>query len=264
MMKALFLFLIMTLFVGCKPKESNMTNIVFLHHSTGQSIWYGKTNRYIRKLTNRSDVGVYFRNYNRKNRTKYKIENLIFPQAAPYGWKNYPFDYYNIWVKNAGEQTYMNEPTLELLARDYDIVIFKHCYPVSNIDEDTGAPNIDSERKSLENYILQYQALKTKMHEFSSTKFIIWTPAVQVKNNITTEEAQRTKQFVDWIKNKWDEPGDNIFVWDFYQLETEGGLYMADRNAAGPSDSHPTVEFAARVAPLFAQFIIDVAEGIHQ
>lgn len=83
----------------------------------------------------------------------------------------------------------------------------------------------------------------------------------EVKNNIIPEEAQRTKSFVAWIKNTWDEPRDNIFVWDFYQLETEGGLFMADKNAAGPSDSHPTVEFAAHVAPLFAQFIIDVADG---
>ena len=127
--------------------------------------------------------------------------------------------------------------------------------------EDTGIPDIDSEDKRVENYKLQYAALKSKMHEFPDNKFIVWTPAVHVKNNITLEEAQRTKTFYEWIKDEWDEKGDNIFLWDFYDYETEGGLYLLDEYATGVDNSHPNKEFAGRIAPLFAQFIIDVVEG---
>lgn len=260
-MKTLTFLLIIILFSGCKSKHSEMTRIVFLHHSTGQAIWYGNTNRVIRKLTNRSQVVEYVKRHNKKHNTNFQIEDLTFPQATPYGWENYPYDYYNIWVKNAGEEPFMKEPTLEILTKRFDIIIFKHCYPVSNITEDTVAPDANSEIRSLDNYKLQYQALKSKMHEFDKNKFIVWTPAVQVQHNITSEEAQRTKAFADWISNEWDETGDNIYVWDFYQLETEGNLYLSDKYATGPKDSHPNKEFAARVAPLFAQFIIDVAEG---
>ena len=52
--------------------------------------------------------------------SKYFIEEKIFPKAEPYGWNNYPYDYYNIWVKNAGEQPFMEEPTLEILTKEYD------------------------------------------------------------------------------------------------------------------------------------------------
>jgi hypothetical protein len=255
------LILIAGLLIGCESKQEDMTKIIFLHHSTGRVVWLGKTNPYVSKLLKKSDVKTAINKYNRKNNKNFQITDLNFPAMDPYGWKNYPFDYYNIWVKNAGGKPYMNEPTLEILTEIYDVIIFKHCYPVSKILEDTGNPNIDSEEKRLENFKLQYLALKNKMHEFPGNKFIVWTPAVHVSNNITPDEAQRTKEFYDWITNEWDEKGDNIFLWDFYMYETEGGLYLLDKYASGGSDSHPNQQFGSRIAPLFAQFIIDVVEG---
>ena len=125
----------------------------------------------------------------------------------------------------------------ELLTKEYDVIIFKHCYPVSLIQADISSPDADSDIKSVENYQSQYAALKTKMHEFHGTRFILWTPAVNTKHLMTEEEAVRTRQFRDWIVNEWDEKGDNIFVWDFYELETEGGLYLKDKNALSPVNS---------------------------
>jgi len=259
--RVLFFFLLSFFVISCKSKQGEMEKIVFLHHSTGQAIWYGNVNRYIRKLTNRSDVSTYFKKFNRKNKTDYQINELWFPQGITYKGTNNPYDYYNIWVKNAGNKPYMENPTLEILTKEYDIIIFKHCYPVSNISEDTGIPDIESDEKRIENYKLQYDALKKKMREFPGNKFIVWTPAVQVKNNLTSDEAQRTNVFYKWIINEWDEKGDNIYIWDFYKHETEGGLYMIEEYASGNKDSHPNKKFAGRIAPLFAKFIIDVAQG---
>jgi len=58
--------------------------------------------------------------------------------------------------------------------------------------------------------------------------------------------------------NEWDEKGDNIFIWDFYKYETDGGLYLHDKYAYSPDNSHPNREFSARIAPVFSKFIIDV------
>ena len=238
-----------------------MKKIIFLHHSTGKSIWLGKTNRYINKLTGNSDVLKYFRDYNKKNSSDLHIEESVFPGKSPYGWKNYPYDYYNIWVKNAGNRPYLEEPTLEILTGKYDVIISKHCYPVSKILADTGTPDIDSDIRRLENYKLQYNALKKKMHEFPQTKFIVWTPAVPVKSQLHEDEAVRTREFYRWIMDEWDEKGDNIFIWDFYRYETEGSLYLLDKNAVGTANSHPGKDFAARVSPLFCKFVIDVING---
>ena len=110
--------------------------------------------------------------------------------------------------------------------------------------------------------MLQYNALKNKLYKFPDTKFIIWTPAVFVKNRITEDEAKRTQQFYRWLIDEWNEKGDNIYLWDFYQFETEGGLYLLDKYAEGPSNSHPSKEFSAKVSPHFSKFIIDVLNGL--
>jgi len=254
-----FLFIIWLLVINsCSSNQKKMRNIVFLHHSTGQSIWIGNTNIFHYKMTKKGDVQKFFENYNKKNNTNFEITELLFPKNSPYGWNNYPYDYYNIWVKNAGDKTYLEEPTLEILTKKYEVIIFKHCFPVSRILEDTGSPDINSDEKRLENYKLQYIALKSKMHQFPDNKFIVWTPAVCTKTQMTEDQAERTKQFYNWMINEWDEKGDNIFIWDFYKYETEGGLYLQDKNASNPDNSHPGKEFAGKIIPLFCKYIIDV------
>lgn len=223
-------------------------NIVFLHHSTGNVIW-------------KAGVKKWFKKYNKQTGTDYTITERAFPAESPYGWNNYPYDYWNIWVKNAGTSPFQGEPTLEMLTADYDLIVFKHCFPVSAVEEDTGTPDVGSSEKRIENYKLQYDALKKKMHEFPGTKFLVWTGAAQVRKATDEASASRAKRFFDWVKNEWDEPGDNIFVWDFYGLETEGGLYLKDEYAESPSNSHPNKKFAETAAPLLCRRITDVLEG---
>lgn len=260
-MKKILFIVALLILAGCVEKSGPMKKIIFIHHSTGYSVWLGKTNNYVYKLTKKGDVQKYFERHNRRNKTDYNISERFYPKKAPYGWNNYPFDYYNIWVKNAGDKPYMEEATLEILTKEYDVIIFKHCFPVSNIVEDSGNPDINSSVKSLENYKIQYDALRQKMHEFPDNKFILWTPAVQTQKLLSEDQAMRTLDFRDWIVNEWDVKGDNIYIWDFYSHETEGGLYLAEKNSVSSDNSHPNVQFATRMAPLFGQYIIDVIES---
>jgi hypothetical protein len=222
--------------------------IIFLHHSTGQVIWDG-------------GVKEWFDNYNIQNATNFEISEQIFPKESPYGWNNYPFDYYNIWVKNGAGTEYKTEPTLNALTKDYNVIIFKHCFPVSEIQPDTGQADINSDVKTIENYKLQYNALKDKMHQFNDTKFIVWTGAVETADSLLDGPANRTKTFFDWVKNEWDKKGDNIFIFDFYNLETDGELYLKNEYAVSSTDSHPNETFAKTVAPIFGQRVIEVING---
>jgi hypothetical protein len=265
----IILFLIVLLIMGCNnpnPNNENQMekkgNIVFLHHSTGKNIWRGSTSKIAYKIFKKGDVNKWFANYNKVNGTEYTVAETYFPNnTGGYGWKNYPYDYYNIWIKNAGEKDFMNEPTLEILTKKYNVIIWKHCYPVCDILPDTGQPDIDSEEKKAENYKLQYTALKEKMMAFPNTKFIVWTGAALTEKRTTPEKAQRAKDFFNWVKEEWDTPGDNIFIWDFYELETEGGLYIKNEYASGIDDPHPAKGFSQKVAPLFCKRIVDVIEG---
>lgn len=258
---------------SCKNEEkSTVINIIYLHHSTGGIIWKGAESSRISKIagkissrlaniiSKKAKLPMLFEEYNEMHGSNYHIKEMVFPQASPYGWNNFPFDYYNIWVKNAGNKPYKKEPTLEMLTKKFKIIIFKHCFPVSNIQADLDLPDINSDIKTISNYKLQYSALREKLHEFPDTKFILFTGAAQVESKIKKDEAARAKEFFGWVVNEWDLPDDNIYLWDFYNLETEGGLYFKDEYAVSLNNSHPNEVFAGKVVKLLFSRIIDVIE----
>lgn len=259
--------------VACNKQEKvSEVKIIFLHHSTGRVLWGGR-NSIISKIAWRTNTRLYnlidknaylpmlFENYNEENSKNYVIKKQVFPNSRPYGWNNFPYDYYNLWVRNAGDKPYMKEPTLEMLTKEYEVIIFKHCFPVSNISADQDSADINTWVKTISNYKLQYDALRDKLHEFPDTKFILFTGAAQVKANIKEDEARRAQEFFGWVKNDWNLPGDNIYLWDLYSLETEGSLYFRDEYAVSPGDSHPNKSFAEKVSGLLFNRIIDVIEN---
>ncbi len=256
--------LLMVQCAGHKSKKADEVKILFLHHSTGYNIWKGNTKTLeVKGIKIGEDYAVpkWFKAYNKSKGTSYSISEQIFPKMEPYGWENYPYDYYNIWVKHAGDKAFMNEPTLEMLTKDYNVIIFKHCYPVSGLISDSANADINSSKKSIENYKLQYMALKQKMLQFPDTKFIVWTGAVMVKSRLSETNARLAKEFTDWLRTTWDTENDNIYLWDFYELETEGELYLKPEYATSPDNSHPNEDFAQKAAPLFCQRIVDVIEN---
>ena len=219
--------------------------VIFLHHSTGWVIWEG-------------GVPAWFSAYNAEQGTGYVVTELGYP-GGDYPWDNYPYDYWNLWVNHAGPTPYMEQPTLEILTAQYQVIVFKHCFPVSSIYADTGNPDVSSSEQTLENYRLQYAALKTALRSFPANRFIVWTGAALLESNTLADHAARAREFFDWVRTTWDEPGDNIYVWDFFDLETDGGMYLLPEH--GTTDSHPNATFAAEVAPLFAQRVVDVIRG---
>ena len=250
-------------------RSTRDSRIVFLHHSTGGVIWRGGLPRFIH-------------DWNTAHGTAYEVTELTYPSANGgqarlqkilpgrlfnrlvrdrYPWDNYPFDYWNLWIAHAGDRRDRSELNLEDLAGSYDVIVFKHCFPVSQIKPDDGMAAVASQAKTLANYKLQYEALKKRMHEFPQVRFIVWTGAALTEATSSPEEAERARQFSSWVKGKWDEQGDNIFVWDFRELETGGGLFLKPENAQAPENAHPSRDFAARAAPLLGRRIVDVIEG---
>src|ERR1035437_2047201 len=101
---------------GRKVNIEDEIRIAFLHHSTGQNIWNGNRStpfsKIVRKIKNKifffilnkkPDLPKLFQRYNKDFNSNYIINEFTFPKSAPYVWHNYPYDYYNIWVKNAGD-----------------------------------------------------------------------------------------------------------------------------------------------------------------
>jgi hypothetical protein len=251
---------------SCRQRVTNLNygnpdkKVIFLHHSTGNNVWYGDLLLTKQKLFGRDTCQVprLLKKYNDKIGINISIEEQYFPKGNPYPWQNDPYDYYNIWVKNAGNTPYMEEPTLELLTEKYDLIIFKHCFPVSNILEDDSVADVNSSKRTLSNYKLQYSALKEKLLSFPSSKFIIWTATALVESQTNEAEALRAREFAYWVKNEWDQPFDNIYIFDFRELETGGGLYLKPEYASGVSDSHPNSILSSLAAKSLVEKIIEV------
>ncbi len=268
MIKKLLLLLSIVLMNACRYNKTESVSspevrILFLHHSTGNCVWKGdkKMFKFLSNRHNEPIVPWLVSEYNKQHKTKYAIEERSFPKAKPYGWKNYPYDYYNIWVKHAGDIPYMEEPTLEMLTRDYDVIIFKHCFPGSSMQPDDSLPDIDSEKKTISNYKIQYLALREKLTGFPETKFIVWTIPALESAKTNHDQAVLVDDFAKWVKEEWDRPDDNIFIWDFRQLETEGGLFLVPQNARSKTDSHPSERFSERVSENFVARVISVIEN---
>jgi hypothetical protein len=257
------LLLVIIIQQGMARAADGDEKVIFLHHSTGGAV-YGE-----------GDVVSWFDTYNAVNGTQYEIGERSYPNS-PYPWDNYPYDYWNLWVNGACDDAQSGIACMTSLARDYDVVIFKHCYPGADVLEDEGNPAIDSSRKSLENYKLQYRALRTLMDGYADTQFIVWTLAPRHRLATSTGAATRARAFVDWVRDEWlTEDGHahpNIAIFDFWG-------YAAEENTAttpgqGPvntlkydyesshsgSDSHPNTLANETIGPLFAQFIVDTIE----
>lgn len=260
---SLALLLVVIFQQGMARAADGDEKVIFLHHSTGSAVY------------SEGDVPGWIRTYNANNGTAYEIDERSYPNS-PYPWDNYPYDYWNLWVNGACDDAQSGIACMTSLARDYDVVIFKHCYPGADVLEDEGNPAIDSSRKSLENYKLQYRALRTLMDGYADTQFIVWTLAPLHRLATTTGAATRARAFVDWVRDEWlTEDGHshpNIAIFDFWG-------YAAEENTAttpgqGPvntlkydyesshsdSNSHPNHLANETIGPLFAQFIVDTIE----
>jgi hypothetical protein len=251
------------------PHPTSDARIVLLHHSTGEAVWRGGLPGFVRdwnrahgtayEITEREYPACAGDHPRMRRLLPAKVFNRVFPGNYP--WDNYPFDYWNLWVAHAGRDRDRGELNLDDLAARYDVIVFKHCFPVSAIKPDTGMAAVSSPRKTLENYKAQYVALKARMRAFPHVKFIVWTGAALTREASNPEDAARAAAFADWVKGTWDEPGDNIFVWDFRELETGGGPFLKAEYCSHPGNSHPGRTFSARAAALLGRRIVEVIEG---
>ncbi len=225
---------------------ADTTNVVFLHHSTGDRIWKGGVQERVGASAKAAGLKV-------------NIVERSYPNK-PHYWENNPFEYWNLWVAHSGESRYKDQATLEQLTKAYDVIVWKNCYISADIEEGGPDGDVTSNKRTVANFKAQYTALKEKMHSFPDTTFVVWTIPPKAAAATTPEAARRTDEFTEWVRTEWDEPGDNIFLWDFRALSADHGVLKAEY-ATSEKDSHPNPQLAAEAAPLFAQRLVDVIAG---
>ena len=154
------------------------------------------------------------------------------------------------------------------IVADYDVVIMKHCFPSSDILEDTGNSDPSSPRQSMENYKAIYRLLKNKFNENPDTLFIVWTLPPRHRLFEPSEgdkdaNAARATAFSNWLKGDFLTGGGsshNIYIWDFREFVMDSGtnfLRYEYELSHSASDSHPDKLANNEVGPRLAQFIVD-------
>jgi len=245
----------------CSHVSAANEKIIFLHHSTGEGVYY------------EGGVPEWIDDYNSDHGTSYQISERNYPDS-PYDWENYPYDYWNLWINGSCDSSNPNIECMDTLTQSYDVIIFKHCFPGAAIEEDYGNPDVSSSTKTLENYKVQYRALRDMMDGYPDNVFIVWTLAPLHRLATNTSEAARAKQFVDWVEKEFlTEDGKshpNFFIFDFWGIVAEDDpnpsngkanclKYEYEGSHFG-SDSHPNYDANQAAGPEFAETIVDAVE----
>ncbi|KPL10405.1 MAG: hypothetical protein AMS26_21495 [Bacteroides sp. SM23_62] len=101
--------------------------VIFLHHSTGGNLY------------TQGDVEGWISDYNDENNTHIEISERAYPNS-PYPWKNYPYDYWKLWVNGDCDAGQPGIECIESLVEQYQVIIFKHCFPGAAIQAESGSP----------------------------------------------------------------------------------------------------------------------------
>ncbi len=246
---------------GCFSAQAFARDIMFLHHSTGEGVYY------------EGEVPAWISDYNARNGTNYRINERNYPDT-PYDWENYPYDYWNLWINGACDSTHPSIECLNTLTQSYDVIVFKHCFPGAAIEADSGNADVSSSTKTLENYKLQYRALRDVMDTYTDTLFIVWTLAPLHQLATNSAEAVRARQFVDWVTTEFlTEDGKqhpNIALFDFWGVvaEDDPGAVLGKVNCLKyeyeashfSDDSHPNSAANQAAGPKFARTIVTELE----
>jgi uncharacterized protein YjdB len=238
-------------------------DVIFLHHSTGGGVYY------------EGNVAAWIDNYNTQHSTSYNVTERSYPNT-PYPWQNYPYDYWNLWINNGCDNSDPDIECLSGLCANYNVIIFKHCFPGSDIVADDPSPTISSPKQTVANYKLQYRALRDLMDTYPNNKFIVWTLAPNHRLATNDADAARAKQFVDWVKNEWlSEDGEshpNIYIFDFWGIVAESNpspvngkvncLKYDYELSHNDYNSHPNPLANETAGPVFAQFIVNTIENV--
>lgn len=155
---------------------------------------------------------------------------------------NSPKEYAEIFSRNREDSTLK-----QILS--FDIVIFKNCFPTSNITSE----------KQLSEYTFLYSQIFTSLEAFSNT-FIVFTQPPLRREMTSPVVAARARELATWMS---DREGKNISVFNFFDLLADSAgdnANMLRRKYCSiiPFDSHPNIRANREIGLVFVEAILKV------
>ena len=225
--------------MAAPTRGGDFSRIIFLHHSTGANLIEQGDVR--RRLT---DLGYEFYDHG------YNDDGLVLADGTPSG-RNFdvpgdntdPDGFADIFTQPLRDPP---DNTFSQLM-DYDVIAFKSCFPVSNIESD----------EQLAEYESHYLSIRSRMDEYPDKIFIVVTPPPETPADTDSQAAARARAFTDWLASAEYLGGHpNVFTFNFFDLLADPSTNMLRADYQGDeNDAHPNELANRTIGPLFADFI---------
>ncbi len=225
--------------------NDDMTNILFLHHSTG------------RNLIQQGDIRERFTNAGYKFWDHgYNAQGLTKPNGSSAGY-SYSIPWDNTNPDGIAQIFAQKAYHLPLNAfsglLQHDVIIFKSCFPVSRIASD----------EQLSDYKSYYLSIRDTVDQHPNKLFIVVTQPPSNPESTNAEEAARARKLANWLKSdEYLDGHPNLSTFDFYNYLAEDDPTSPDYNMLKKAyregaDSHPNKVANEIIGPHFVDFVID-------
>jgi hypothetical protein len=146
--------------------------------------------------------------------------------------------------------------------RQNDVIMFKSCFPNSDIKEDGQAPgNVSDKAKTTWNYRAVFAELQGIMAKYPNKLFIYVTAPPLVPYETKPENAKRARDFNNWIKNDYvaeyaKQTGQsNLLVFDLFDILTDKDNCLKADYRYNDRDSHPNPAGGQAATAAFIDFL---------
>ena len=219
--------------------RADFRRVIFLHHSVGESLIDEGDVR--QRLT---DLGYQFYDHG------YNDDGLVLADGT---WTGRNFDVPDDNTDPDGFADIFAQPLHDppdnafSHLMQYDVIAFKSCFPVSDIQSDD----------QLAEYRSYYLSIRDRMDQYPNKIFIVVTSPPQVAAYTEPEAAARARAFADWLtSDEYLRGHPNVFAFDLFDLLADPSTntlradYQADED-----DAHPNELANQTIGPLFADSI---------
>jgi len=244
-----------TVLVTVPSETPVLTNLFFLHHSTGRNlINEGSVRGHLADLN--GDLEFWDHDYNygcgtynglRDPNGNYEGYDYDIP-GAPCGNTD-PDGLHYLWTTS-------NSARATILA-NHEVIAFKSCYPASDITSDA--------------MLAQYKSWYLDIRDFLDTRtdrmFVVMSqPPRHRLANPDPSAAARARAFADWLGSpEFLDGHPNIVYFDFFDhlAGSDNFLRYEYERSHSDSDSHPNAAANRAVGPHFAAALADAAAGMN-
>jgi len=220
--------------------------LIFLHHSVGQ-IWLTEGNLKAALMANGFSVhdATYGDAIGQETDVCHWLPKFRNDLDKIFKFDKHPNSYYTDGTEN-------------------DIIMFKSCYPNSNIvDEGEGPGDPLDKTRTIANYKAVFENLKETFKSYPNKKFVYVTAPPLVPAETTPDKTVRARKFNEWLKLEFvpqyrEETGlNNFYVFDFFNVLADEQNYLKKEFRRVETDSHPNAAAGIAATAALIKFLND-------